>query len=75
MINKLYQHKKLIGSAGLVLFLVILIDQLYKTARTNAIIQACILAFGNLDTTQQKSISLIVQAFERYGDKDHYKLV
>lgn len=69
------EHKKYAGGAfGLVVFL-FLIRSFMLTLKREQLVKACEAAFGPLDADQKDSIRLIVKTFEKYGDKDHNKLI
>lgn len=68
-------HKKIIGAGLLLTITIILIDLFIRSYKISRMIKACELALGPLDKTQKKSIQLILQAFEQYGDKDQNKLI
>lgn len=69
------EHKKYLGGAvGLVVF-VLLVHSFILTLKREQLVRACERAFGSLDTDQKDSIRLIVNMFEKYGDKDQNKLI
>lgn len=67
------QLKWMGGAIGLFLLMVGLLELLLKQ-KTKRYLKACEKAFGPLDPVQKESIALIVQTFQRYGDKDAHKL-
>lgn len=69
------EQKKIIVVFIVFTFLIIAIDQLVRFSRLNSIIKACVAAFGSLSDEQKESIRLIVQSFDKYGDKDLNKLI
>lgn len=75
MKTTMQDYKKLLGIGSLLVVMVVLIDTFIRSYRVQAMIRACTLAFGELDSIQKDSIKRIVQAFNQYGDKDLNKLV
>lgn len=69
------EQKKIIIVFVVLTCLIIGIDQFVRLSRLNSILKACVAVFGSLSDQQKQSIRLIVQTFDRYGDKDLNKLI
>lgn len=72
--KSIVNNRKIISGTAILFLAVVLIDLFIRTTRIKSIVKSCDLIFGSLDPEQKESITLIVRAFDRYGDKDLNKL-
>ena len=61
------------GGAAMLFFFFILLLELNKKMKADKVIKAAQLAYGSMNAQQIDSIRQIVQAFDKYGDKDPNK--